>query len=336
MNALAEWGGSKSAGKRLLEAVQAPQPPAAAAILNAIATQPPEVGRLFVHLVGTDASGGTLHLSPAESLSATALDGALDAFESTRSAGVEPTVVVVLDAPGSGSFLVPCAAPDSGRVVIASGRPSDGAIFLDAPLLTSFSQKYLASAWQGNVVQDAYRAGRNFFEDFLGDYLASPIRPQIDTNGDGQSNFLDLATGNAASRLYLGRGYAFAGDAASDLPFIVDVCSTQTVAAGEPAALWVRLVEGIEPVRVFAQVVPPDLDPTADPVSSLPEIELTRDPGTPSPWTWSAPYTTAATPGTYRIAFYAAYPDGAGEKLATPAFTSVVVPAPVPRALWVR
>ncbi len=212
--------------------------------------------------------------------------------------------------------------------MITSGRAGDGAMFLDGPLLTSFSQKYLAAAWQGNTVQDSYRAGRNFFEDFLGDYLAAPIRPQIDSNGDGTSDFLDLAAGNLASQVYVGRRYAFAGDAASDLPFIVDTCATQTVLQAWPVRLWVRLVEGVEPARVFAEVVPPDLDPSSGPVDSLPEIELTRDPGMPSPWTWSALSPAPTAPGTYRIAFYAAYPDGTREKFTTPVFSAVVVISP--------
>jgi len=334
---LASWDGSEAADERSAQLAQAPAPPTAAAILDAIATQPPEVERLFVHLIGMDASGGVLQLSPTEHLSAVALNSALDTFELTHASSVDPAVILLVDAPGSGSFLEPCAGPQGGRVVMTSGRAWDGALFLDAPLLTSFSRTYLASAWKGNTAQDAFGAGRSLFEELLGDYLATPVRPQIDTNGDGVFDSSDLAPGNLASRVCVGRRSALAGDSASDLPFIVDVCSTQTLAPDQPVTLWARLVEGVEPVRVFAQIVPPDLDTSSGAVSFLPEIELARDPGTPSPWTWSASYPAPSTPGSHRIAFYATYPDGAAEKLTSPAFTSVVVTGvPVPDGWWVR
>lgn len=89
------------------------------------------------------------------------------------------------------------------------------------------------------------------------------------------------------------------------------------------AAYTVRLIEGIAPTRVFAQVSDAaDAGSTAT-VTALPETEFTRD--APGAWTWTGTITAPPDAGTYSVTFYAAYPDTPDDKLSEPAFSGLVV-----------
>jgi hypothetical protein len=111
------------------------------------------------------------------------------------------------------------------------------------------------------------------------------------------------------------------------LPFILDVSTTQTVPlGGMPASYTVRLIEGITPTRVFAQVAEHADGGSGGTITSVPEVDFTRD--SPTGWTWSGTITAPAASGTYTIAFYAAYPDFPQEKLSEPAFSGLVVQKP--------
>jgi hypothetical protein len=291
--------------------------PTAANALAAIQALPADTGRLYVHLIGESSAGVPpaepgISLASGDSLTVSALDAALDAFQSRPA---DPAVVLVVDAPGSGAFLAACQATGAQkRVILASGRDTDAAFFLGAPTFTSFSQKFLGAAYQGNDLQTSFRAGENFFGSFLGMSLPSRIYPQMDDNGDGA---YDARDGALASTLYLGRRYAFAGGLAAGLPFILDVTTTQPAPRwGMPVSYTVRLIEGITPTRVFAQVA--ERANAGGTITSVPEVDFTRD--SPTGWTWSGEITPPAALDTYTVTFYAAYPDTPQEKLSEPAF----------------
>jgi WD40 repeat protein len=287
--------------------------PTTAGIIAAINNVPLDVGRLYVHLIGNSAAAETIRFSSGETLTASALDAALDALQTRQTCAV----VLAVDAPHSGSFLPVCRAMGGQqRVVMAGSRASDTAFFLSWPVLSSFSQKFLGSAYQGNHLKDGFSSARNFFSTFL----LGMIQPQMDDNGDGVSNKYD---GQLAKTLFLGRRYAFAGDKASGLPFVLDVTSTQTARPLTPVAYTARLVEGIEPTRVFAQLVPPGIDHSSGPVSSLPEIVFTRD--APTSWTWTAAFNAPTSGGLYTLVVYAAYPDSADERFSEPAYSALDV-----------
>jgi len=298
--------------------------PTAANALAAIQALPADTGRLYVHLIGESSAGVPpaepgISLTSGDSLTVSALDAALDTFQSRPA---EPAVVLVVDAPGSGAFLAACQATGAQkRVILTSGRDTDTAYFLGAPTLTSFSQKFLGAAYQGNDLRTSFRAGENFFGSFLGMSLPSRIYPQMDDNGDG---VYDTTDGALAGTLYLGRRYAFAGGLAAGLPFILDVSTTQTVPlGGAPVSYTVRLIEGITPTRVFAQVAERANGGSGGTITAVPEADFTRD--SPTNWTWSGTIAAPLAAGTYRVTFYAAYPDTPEEKLSEPAFSGVVV-----------
>jgi hypothetical protein len=291
--------------------------PGSAGVISRIDTLPPTIGRLYVHLIGESDGPGGVKLASGDTLSATALDTALDALQSRQ----DCTVVLAVDAPYSGSFLGTCHATGlQKRVVMASGRASDGAFFLPRPTLSSFTQKFLGAGFQGNSLLDSFLSGRGFLRLFLNSFLGLRIEPQLDDNGDGVYNVLD---GALARTLCVGRRYAFAGDEASGLPFILDVTTTQTALPGTIVSYAVQLIDGIAPDRVFALLVPPDSGGGGEVVATLPEIEFTRTASGSS--TWSATFSAPAPPGLYGLTVFASYSDFPDNKLSEPAFTGLQV-----------
>jgi hypothetical protein len=189
---------------------------------------------------------------------------------------------------------------------MTSGRTNDAAVYI-AETDTSFTEKVLSAGWQGNDLRMSFRAARNFFEDFLR-YFTDPIRPQLDDNGDGAVNYLD---GALAATRFLGRRYAFGGDDASGLPFIL---SAEAVENDTGYILRAELLQGVSPLRVIVQVIGVASDPN-EPV----EYTLTREPGDSE--VWSAAITSPEAAATAII--YAAYPDLGGEKLSEPYFLHI-------------
>ncbi|MFH0793448.1 MAG: hypothetical protein V2A74_05385, partial [bacterium] len=281
--------------------------PTASALLSAISNQPSEVGRLYIHLMAESAQSASLKLSATENLSASALDSALDAFQS---GAPNRTVILIIDAPNAGSFIPLCSGPQ--RVVLTGSRASDNALFFAEAPYSSFTQKFLGATYQGGTLRDGYDAGKNFLRLFL----ANRIQPQLDDNGDAVPDFRD---GALASSLFLGRRFAFAGDEAAGLPFILDVTSTQTAHAGESVRFEAQVIQGLEPSRVFAQLVPPGLDGSGGVITTFPEIEFTPD--DLSSGLWSATFPAPLTLGSYNLTVYASYSD----QLSDPAFTSLEV-----------
>ena len=291
-----------------------PSSAALASAINGIATD----ARVYVHLIADSATPGELQLTTSgDTISAAALDALLDDLQTRQ----EATVVLIVDAPYSGSFLSVCKATgDQERVILTGGRSTDTALFLSGPVPSCFTHKFLGATYQGNHLKDGYRSGRDFFRTFLLD----AIKPQLDDNGDGVSNKYD---GALAQTLFLGRRYAFAGDEASELPFVLNVSPEKTtVPLGSPVGLTAQLIEGITPTRVFAQLVPAGVELTGEPISELDEIEFTRD--APDGWAWSGSFTSPASGGTHMVAVYAAYPDSATEdKLSNAVFAALGDPA---------
>ncbi|MBX3729230.1 MAG: hypothetical protein KF858_08595, partial [Candidatus Sumerlaeia bacterium] len=119
-----------------------------------------------------------------------------------------------------------------------------------------------------------------------------------------------------------GRRFAFAGDEASGLPFILGGTEALTADPGETVALSVHLLEGIDPLEVYAQIVPPDLD-LSTAITTLDRIPLTRT--GPNSWTWSATIPAPNEPGEHTLVFHADYSDGEETKPSEPHFGSLTV-----------
>lgn len=300
-------------------------------VLAAITTRGNQAGRLVVHLAGADASGGVLQFSSTESLSATELDGVLDALTT-------PEIIVILDAPGSGSFIAPLAATgNQQRIILTSGRDTDCSVFLSDPGI-SYTHRLLAPLWGGENLFAAHQSASQFFTNFVGSFAGTRINAQLEDNGDGVST---IADGTLARTLYLGRRYAFAGDEASGLPFIVETEIISANQLGEPATLRLRLLEGIEPdldeeitdplsqAKVFAQFTPPGILCGTNSIN-LPRFRLRRE--SMEAWTWSTSISSAFLQelgtGEHPVIFFAEYPDGSTTKLSEVVTRQLVVPSP--------
>ncbi|MBN1867428.1 WD40 repeat domain-containing protein [Candidatus Sumerlaeota bacterium] len=268
---------------------------------SAIENLPDDLGTLYVHLAGDSSTPGQIALAGGDTIATQSLDQALDDYQAVNTSC---TLILAIDAPGSGAFLPPCRATGAQkRIVLASGRENDPALFLPPPTLVSFSYKFLSAAYQGNNLLTAFRSA----EDFYGYFVGAEMIPQMDDDGDGA--YSPSVDGILAESVYLGRRYAFAGDDASGLPFIVDVWAYRSPGSST-ANLQVRLVEGVEPTRVFVQVFSSDSVEAFGSVASLAEHELYRD--SPYSWTWSAQIDIGAMTGTISVAFHAEYPDSIG------------------------
>lgn len=275
--------------------------PSSAAVLNAINTLPSNIGRLFVHVIGDSSTPGMIQMQPGDNLSGADLDAELDALQTRQNC----TVVLVVDCAYSGKFLQKCRASGSQqRIVMTGGRSTDDALFMPNPVLASFSQKFLGSAYQGNTLRTGFLSGKMFLNTFLG------YQPQLDDTGDGVYNYQD---GLLAESLYLGRRFALAGDEASGLPFVMDVSGTPAAARGATVSYNAQLLRGFAPLRVFGNLISADGVATA-PLST---VTLTRI-NPPELYQWETTFTAPMAGGNYRLAVYAEYPDGSGAKLSEP------------------
>jgi len=308
----------------------------AAAVLQSIAAFAPNADRLYVHLAADEATNGTLRLKDGELLTAQQLDAALDAVQSQAHA---PQVMVTIDGAGSGSFL-PLLRATSGqqRVVITSGRASDCALFLSDPGIT-FTHRLVGPLWGGSHTMEAFEAADGFQRGFAGNFLGTRIAPQLDDNGDGVFTPSD---GALARTWFLGRRFAFAGDEASGLPFVLRAEIIPATTPGGMATLRAHVLEGIDPsldpsvpgdvlgqYRVWAQLVPQGV--VCSMGATLPRYRLRRD--GPNAWSFSAQVSTALLPaGTHAIALLAEYADGAAtRKTSEPVFSELattLTPAP--------
>ncbi|MFC1601037.1 DVUA0089 family protein [Candidatus Sumerlaeota bacterium] len=181
---------------------QSDGPASVETILAAIDGLPPDIGRLYVHLIDdgeltqelllspnivaivdhllgradlsradeelADANGdGVIDVADIVALvnaGGTPLDAALDALQARQ----DCQVILMVDAPGSGEFLAACHATGAQqRAILSSGRSSDPALFLPSPTLTSFSRQFLSAAYQGRV-----RRGQHFLQ-----VLSALLRP---------------------------------------------------------------------------------------------------------------------------------------------------------------
>lgn len=220
-----------------------------------------------------------------------------------------PEVIVVIDGSGSGSFVGPLApGANQQRLVLTSAAADECGVFLAEPAVT-YTHKLLAPLWSGVTYAAAHDSATNFFTNFVGNYAGTRLNPQLQ----------DGVGGTLARSRWLGRRYAFAGDEASGLPFVLEAEVEAPGSPGERPRLRARLMEGVEPAndggpdpldsyRVFASVTPRGLVCSAS-TTSIPRIRLRRESATG--WTWSAPVSELIEPGVYPVTFVAEYDDTA-------------------------
>jgi len=313
----------------------------AASVLSAIAARAAEGDRLYLHFAVEDASGEVLRFSATESITAAQLDAALDAAQAADPA---LEVMTVVDGSGSGSFLAPLASTGAQRrVTVTSVRATDCALFLADPAIT-FTHKLVGPLWAGESVERSFQAADGFQRGFAGNFVGQRIAPQLDDNGDG---VFTAADGDLAGSWYLGRRYAFAGDEASGLPFVLEAEVIPPSVVGGLATLRAHLLEGVEPsldlgapgsdplakYRVWARLVPNGV--VCGDGAELPRYRMRRDSG--SGWSWSVGISAGLLPeGTHAITFLAEYDDGPSTRKTCEPVFGVLDTRPVGAASLIR
>ncbi|MEM7704390.1 MAG: C13 family peptidase [Pseudomonadota bacterium] len=156
---------------------------------------------LVLYLVGPGSSN-QFNLGDGQLLSAIELDGWLDQLQGT----IAGTVVVVIDADLSGSFVDELTPPaDRERIVITS-TADDGFAALLVDGTVSFSRFFWTQALSGATTREAFQLARQAIR-YESDQCQTP---QLDDNANGVGN--ELLDGQLAQTYTLGSGVLLAGD----------------------------------------------------------------------------------------------------------------------------
>jgi hypothetical protein len=269
-------------------------------------------GDVVVYLVDHGGTG-TFRMSGTETLSATALDGWLDALQTQ----IQGKLIVVYDACESGSFLNALRPPvgyTNKRILITSTSPGESAHFVSSGTV-SFSNYFWTQVFNGVTVGEAFTIAKDSLSQTY-DYQT----PLLDDNGDGVGNSSD---GTLAAVTYIGNGTPQNWSA----PVIGAVSPDQTINGTANAMLWANPVTDPDGVaHVWAVLRPPDYnqESSSNPVTGLPGIDLQPVGGE----RYEATYTSFTTGGTYTILIYARDRQG---NTSVPTLTHVTVTNPLSR-----
>jgi len=202
-------------------------------------------------------------IGASESISASDLDTWLDALQYQRNT----KVIVIYEACHAGSFLsILGKTGDQQRIVITSSD-ADQRAWLVTNGTVSFSWPFWTRTAAGFDVNDAFANAKNAIPR---QYSQTPL---IDADGDGIGN--EKSDKIAAHNLYIGYDMV----SAAEFPTIASVSPTQMLSDETTVSIFADGVTGSTAItRVWATVLRPDFEegPADDPVTYLPEIELTH------------------------------------------------------------
>ncbi len=271
---------------------------------TAISTWANDAEDLLIYMIG-HGGDGVFRMGESENLTAEQLDGWLDAVQSS----IPGSVVVIIDACQSGSFIAPLT-PASGqnRIVITSTSVDREAMFV-ADGTISFSYLFWAHIFNGDAFSDAYDHARLAMEETVGQVA------HLEADGDGTAN--EGADLTEAAMVHIGEEHR----SASDIPSIVGVNATVTLDGGDVSAdLYAESVTDADGInRAWAVITPPDFaSPSPNqPVTALPHVNLGRASGD----RYESTYDGFTRGGTYRVTVYAKDKRG---YYSLPARTSVI------------
>jgi len=235
---------------------------------------------------------GVFRINKDETLNAKEqIDNWLDTLQQT----MPGRLIFIYDACQSGTFIPLMRPPDEKRrIVLTSGNAEETVFFTDTgsfPGGLSFSFQFWARVYYGNELRDAFYFARAMMIDL------QTARLDADGNGTGS----ELSDFKAADDILIGRGYK----AASDMPFIGNVCAEQTLNGETTATLWADNVtdaDGISSVWAIISSSCYNPGPSDMPVFDLPIVEL-RD--ADNDGRYEGIYDNFTTKGLYRVSIYA-------------------------------
>ena len=223
----------------------------------------PAATDLMIYLVGPG-RGGQFLLKSTEgyevALSASTLDGWLD----TVQASLNGDLIVIIDSPQAGSFLLPLADPN--RVVIAGSSTGERAWYLDDGEI-SFSWPF----WEAVLNDGELLAAFDSADGLIGVVQ----NPGVDEDGDGAADPRTRRT--HLTDITVGRGRSVE----TDPPRIGGVFKEASLSGGDTDhELWAEQVTADNGIsQVWARIFPPmqSYQPGDRPVLTLPTLRLRYD-----------------------------------------------------------
>ena len=256
---------------------------------------------LFVYMIDhgeADSMGanGRFRLNETELLSASQLDGWLDALQSS---GGVTTLTLMVDCCQAGSFLTACAGAPAGkaRVAVASATATQPAFF-SAGGLISFTNSFVGALCSGLTVGQAFDLAAGGMDRYQ--------QPAMDDDGDGVYD-KDM-DGAVARRMGVGASFI----AGADRPQIGNVSANQSLMGGDAhATIWASDISAVYPVdREWATIAAPGFISDAQiepgqPVTGLPELELAWNAAAEGGGRYEATTNTFTQMGAYAVNIYA-------------------------------
>ncbi|KJU82564.1 two component regulator propeller domain-containing protein [Candidatus Magnetobacterium bavaricum] len=207
---------------------------------------------------------------------------------------ISGTVVVIYDACESGSFLYYLTPPEGKkRIVITSTKYGEEAYSLYNGII-SFSEYFWGQINAGGKLYNAFTSDSDGIS-----YSFTNQTPQLDDDGNGI--YETKIDGEIAKTYTIGKGIV----TGSVIPFVGSVSEPQTLNGTTSTLLWAKEITGNGNLKkVWAVIRPPDFrtGSTSDPVTSMPDIELTYNKNNNR---YEATYNRFTEKGTYNIGIFA-------------------------------
>jgi hypothetical protein len=264
---------------------------------------------LVIYLIG-NGGNGTFQISSTETLAVSALKTWLDSLQTT----LPGKVIVVYDAPQSGSFLSALAPPPPGkqRIVLASAGNNQSSYYLSGGDI-SFSRFFWSRVTNGMNVRDAFLHSKRA----MGFLSSNRQEPTIDDNGNGTGN--EKSDGSLAMNTSIGFGITLGADD----PLIGSVSAPQTLSGGAAtAAIWAKDVTTTGTIdKAWAVINTPSISAGAPstPVTDLPHVDLIYNGTT---YRYEGSYNGFTLFGLYDVAVFAMDTEG---NISEPRTTTVFV-----------
>ena len=248
--------------------------------------------------------------TPRDFLTASSLDAALDAAQSTSDPLQE--VCLMVDACYSGGFVRKCSGAPAGtkRLVIASTTENRLANFGAANGALSFSNFFLSAAQEGQTLETCFQRAKNAL-DQLGLPSGAPQTPWLDDDGDGA---YDPAHDGAVAR---GRVLGNLPLFGLWIPAVDGARANATLPSPADLDLWCHIPPGAAEVKRSEAVVAygGEQAPNGAPITDQLILPLSREIAT-NRWIGTLPASTFTRAGTYYILYTAWRDDGLGVDLA--------------------
>ncbi len=247
---------------------------------------------LFVFMNGpADENGYFQVLGADQKINAAQLDGALDAIQIDTGC----PVVIIIESQYSGGFIPELSM--SNRVILTSA--GNERYRIDPSGYFSFSRLLFTKLREGSNVKAAYEYVKKQRENY-----GYPT-PQMDDDGDGKPNLFD---GALASTIHFGgmlpenRRIARSGETGllwGLRPEIVYIKAPQVLESAHSISFQAKVRAGDAAIQnVWAVIIPPDIDMTADEMIEFPEVSMVFNPDTGC---YEGVFSELTSPGVYRV-----------------------------------